>query len=62
MANIYIAINKGQQEGSVTEDTSTQSKDIELNIDDSNAPTREDVLLALSKFRDYVLNSATIGS
>lgn len=55
MANTFYGINVGEQEHDIAKDTSTNSTDIELNVDDSNAPTKQDVLLALEYFKRYIL-------
>lgn len=62
MANIFIGLNRGQNEFDIAEGASTNSVDIELNIDDTNSPTKEDILLAIEKLKNHVIKSQTIGS
>lgn len=52
MATTYYGIDVG--ETTVTVDTSTTSKDIELAVDDSNAPTNLDVAIALKEIAHEV--------
>lgn len=52
MATTFYGIDIG--ETSVTVDTSTTSKDIELAVDDTNAPTKLDVTVALKEIAHAV--------
>jgi len=52
MAVTYYGIDVG--ETSVTVDTSTTSKDIELAVDDTNAPSTLDVAIALKEIAHEV--------
>jgi len=47
MATAFYGINIG--ETTVTQDTSTTSKDIELAVDDANSPNKLDIFLALKE-------------
>lgn len=53
----YFGINVGAGSmGSVTEGSSTTSKDVEVVINTtSNVPSKEDLLLAQMKLNDYIV-------
>lgn len=57
MAKRYIGLDRGNQvDGSITEDSSTTSKAIELTIDLADTDlTKNDVLLALETLENYIL-------
>lgn len=52
MAVTYYGIDVGETD--VTIDSSTTSKDIELAVDDSNAPNKLDVAIALKEIAQAV--------
>ena len=54
MGNRFYGLDKGDQAEDVAIDTSTQSKDIELNIDDAVSLTKLDVLQGLEKIKQAV--------
>ena len=56
----YFGINVGAGSmGSVTEGSSTTSKDIELVINtNANVPSKEDLLLAQQKLNDYIVTAS----
>jgi hypothetical protein len=60
MATYYFGINNGAGAmGSVTEGSSTTSKDIEVVINTTaNVPSKEELLLALEKFEDYIVTAS----
>ena len=59
MATYYFGINNGAGAmASVTESATTTSKDIEVVINTTaNVPSKEELLLALEKFEDYVITA-----
>ena len=58
--NTFIGVNNVQgivdQPASIA--STTQSKDVELNILNANCATRAEVLLAIEKITDAVMNAA----
>lgn len=59
MASRYYGVNKGQaQKTSVAENSSTNSKDVELVIDlTTNAPSKNDVLTALEAIKEKIVEA-----
>lgn len=57
MATYYFGVNVGAGAmGSVTEGSSTTSKDVELVINTTaNVPAKEDLILAQQKLNDYIV-------
>ena len=55
MTNYYIGINQGQNEYQAVVGTSTNSTDIEININGANVPDRQSVLIAMEKLEQYIL-------
>lgn len=55
MTNYYIGINQGQNEYQAVVGTSTNSTDIEININGANVPDRQSVLTAMEKLEQYIL-------
>ena len=60
MATYYFGVNNGAGAmASVTEGSSTTSKDIEVVINTTaNVPSKEELLLALEKFEDYIVTAS----
>lgn len=56
MASRYYGINKGQTEFAIVEGSSTNSTNIELVVNLASSPSREDVILALEKFENYIIS------
>jgi hypothetical protein len=57
MANYFFGVNKGQGDFDVTVASSTQSKDVELNILSTNITDKASVLLALEHITNQVIRS-----
>lgn len=59
MTTYYLGIDRGvtQNPGNVAVGTSTTSKDMELAILMTNAPTKQDVLLAIEAFEQYIISN-----
>jgi len=58
MASTYVGIDIGKTDVSnVSVGTSTTSKPIELVIDKTNSPTREQVTLAINTLKNYLATS-----
>lgn len=55
MASEYFGIDLGGAISDIEQDSSTNSTDIELAVDLTNSPTREQVIVALQNIRDYLL-------
>lgn len=56
MADFFVGINRGERTSSITSNTSTTSKDIELRFTTSaTLLTKKDVILALEQFEEYLL-------
>jgi hypothetical protein len=55
MASRYYALDIGQNEYEVAEDSSTQSKTVEVAVDLADNATRDQVLVALDNIRNYIL-------
>lgn len=58
MATYYFGVNNGAglSGGSVTEGSSTTSKDVEVVINTTaNVPSKEELLLAIQKLSDYIV-------
>lgn len=60
MATYFFGINNGAGAmASVTESATTTSKDIEVVINTTaNVPSKEELLLALEKFEDYIVTAS----
>lgn len=57
MASRYYGVPRGgDNKTDVTEAASTNSKDIELVVDLTNSPSREQVLKAIEALKAYILN------
>lgn len=59
MADRFYGINRGQQEISVSEASSTQSPDLEVILDLTKNMTKTEVLIALEMIRDYIIKKGT---
>ena len=57
MANYFFGVNKGQDDFDVTVASTTQSKDVELNILSTNITDKESVVLALEHIMNQVIRS-----
>lgn len=56
MADFFVGVNRGERTSSITSNTSTTSKDIELRFTTSaTLLTKKDVILALEQFEEYLL-------
>lgn len=55
MANRFVGVNKGQHEVDVVDASSTQTKDLEININLSQSLSREDALVLIEYIRNYIL-------
>jgi hypothetical protein len=55
VANYFYGINKGQNEYQAVVGTSTNSVDIELNVNGTNVTTKQDIVNALKKLKNYIL-------
>lgn len=64
MADWFYGVNKGSRTmgSDISVATSTQSKDIELHVNTTNNPKKEDVIVALEQFRWYILSNGVQGS
>jgi NACalpha-BTF3-like transcription factor len=58
MAKHFFGINKGNKFTTVTDATSTTSKDIELTVELTSDASREQVIVALQNLRDYILQNS----
>lgn len=56
MANAYVGLNRGQNINDIVENTSTNSTDVELRIDQSKSLTKEEVLRALDNIKAALQN------
>lgn len=56
MASRYYGINRGQNDFQIVEGSSTNSTNIELVVNLASSPSREDVILALEKFENYLIS------
>jgi hypothetical protein len=55
MATRFFAVNKGLAKTDVVQGSSTQSKDVEIRIDQStNSLSKMDVLLAIEALEQYI--------
>jgi hypothetical protein len=59
MAVQYIGIEKGAQSTTVTTDTSTTGKTVELAVDLADGATRAQVHLALKAIEQFILDTRT---
>lgn len=59
MANWFTGINRGkvQNPQSIVAGTSTGSTDIELRVDTTKGTTKEDVILSLRAFEQFILSN-----
>ncbi len=57
--SLFYSINKGQlvNQQNVTVATSTQTADVQLEVDVTNSPTSETVILALRAFEQFILSN-----
>lgn len=52
----YYGINQGDNEyAAASSTTATTSKDVEVVVNNTNVPSREDLLLALEKLENFIL-------
>ena len=52
----YIGINNGDSEYSAASSTSsTTSKDVEIVVNNTNIPTRQELMVALEKLENFIL-------
>jgi len=58
MAKHFFGIDKGNKFTSVTDSTSTTSKDIEVTVELTSDATKEQVIVALQNLRDYILQNS----
>jgi len=54
MANYFYGVNKGDNEYQCTVATSTQSKDVEIQVNGTNVTDKEAVLTALEKLQNWI--------
>lgn len=59
MASYFYGINYGQNEYQAVVATSTQSTDFEVNVNNANVTTKEDLLKGLDQLRDFALRQVT---
>jgi hypothetical protein len=57
MAVQYFGIEKGAKFTTVTQDSSTTSKTIELTVDLADGASKEQVIVALQNLKDYILQN-----
>jgi len=57
MANYFYGINKGQGDFDVTVASTTQSKDVELNVLSTNVTDKQTVILAIEHILNQVIRS-----
>ncbi len=59
MASFFLGANRGMTEnpGNISGGTSTNSTDLELQINMTNNPTREDVIKFLRLLQEYILSN-----
>jgi hypothetical protein len=55
VTNYFYGINQGQNEYQAVVGTSTNSTDIEVNVNGANVPDKQSVLLALEKLEEYIM-------
>lgn len=58
MANSFYGVNVGDNEYQAASGASTTSKDVEVNVNTTNVTSREAVLNALEKLRNFILRSS----
>lgn len=58
MAKHFFGIDKGNKFTSVSDSTSTTSKDIEVTVELTSDATKEQVIVALQNLRDYILQNS----
>ncbi len=63
MASFFLGIDRGETQmlGNVEVGTGTTGDDIELRFDTGLSITKQDVLLALDVFRDYIVSNGVPG-
>ncbi len=59
MANRYFAINRGQTEFNIVESSSSNTGDVELNIDLSKNVTKSELVVMLEEFINYINSTKT---
>lgn len=61
MASIYIGVNRGHADNpdNISENSSTNSTDIELRIDTGKSLTRNDVVLLTERILEYLTDGRT---
>ena len=59
MASRFLCLNRGQNEFSIVENAATQSADIELRIDTGKNLTKNEVLMAVEWFENYINGKMT---
>lgn len=57
MANAFYGVNVGQGTYDVSVASSTQTKDIEINVNLSNVTKREDLLKAVEQLEDAIVRA-----
>ena len=57
MANYFYGINRGQPQYQATVATSTQTKDIEIQVNGTNVTDKQSIINALEKLIDTVVMS-----
>lgn len=55
MTVAYYALNIGQNQDSAVVASSTNSKDVEIAINEANVVNREDALVAIENLRNFIL-------
>lgn len=55
MTNYYYGINKGKNLDTAVVNTSTNSTDVEVNVNGANVTDKQTVLLALNNLIDYIV-------
>lgn len=54
----YFGINNGDNEyAAASSSASTTSKEVEIVVNNTNVPTREELLLAIEKLENFILRS-----
>ena len=57
MANAYYGINQGQSTYQAVVGSSTNSTDVEINVNLANVPAKEDLILALERLTDFIVRT-----
>lgn len=57
MANNFYGINLGQNEYQAVVNTVTNSTDVEINVNNTNVTSKEDLLLSIEKLRNFIIRN-----